>query len=98
MCVLWVRSYFELILVNWYVTKAQGFHFACQDGDATFAYFDDTLKGHIGFDVPCWLASLVAAIVAAFPWIRRRFSLRTLLIATTVVAVVLGLVVWAASK
>jgi hypothetical protein len=36
--------------------------------------------------------------LAAAPWIRlsSRFSLRTLLIATTLVAVVLGLIVWAA--
>jgi len=28
------------------------------------------------------------------PWLRWRFSLRTLLITTTLVAVVLGLIVW----
>ena len=33
---------------------------------------------------------------ATLPWIRWRFTLRTLLIATTLVALVLGLVVWAA--
>src|SRR3954452_21233117 len=42
-----------------------------------------------------WLFALVAFAFAAAPWIRcsNRFSLRTLLIAMTVVAVVLG--VWA---
>ena len=41
-----------------------------------------------------------SATLAAVPWIhaRWRFSLRTLLIATTLVAVVLGLVVYAARK
>ena len=33
-------------------------------------------------------------LAAAIPWLRWRFSLRTLLIATTLVAVVLGLIVW----
>ena len=49
--------------------------------------------------VPHWF---VAGIFAAFafvpwlPWWSTRFSLRTLLIVTTLVAVVLGLVVWVA--
>jgi hypothetical protein len=40
--------------------------------------------------------TLVSATPAALPWTRwsRRFTLRTLLIATTLVAVVLGLIVW----
>jgi hypothetical protein len=49
--------------------------------------------------VPCWSLIIVTGILSAtpwFPWYRlRRFSLRTLLIATTLVAVALGLVVWA---
>jgi hypothetical protein len=36
----------------------------------------------------------VAATMAIVPWLFPRFSLRTLLIATTLVAVVLGLIVW----
>lgn len=39
---------------------------------------------------------VVFALLSAAPWIRPRFSLRDLLIATTLVAVVLGLEVWAA--
>ena len=47
---------------------------------------------YIGF--PHWFAVAVFATLAGVPWIhlRSRFSLRTLLIATTLVAVVLGLV------
>jgi hypothetical protein len=46
--------------------------------------------------VPTWFAALVSSIVAATPWIPiKRFSLRTLLIATTLVAVVLGALVYA---
>jgi hypothetical protein len=37
----------------------------------------------------------ILAAIAAVPWIRWRFRLRTLLIATTLVAVVLGLVLYA---
>jgi hypothetical protein len=49
---------------------------------------------------PLWvvggLLAAAAALLAALPWIRCQFSLRTLLIATTLVAVALGLIVWAA--
>jgi hypothetical protein len=45
---------------------------------------------------PHWFLVLLSAAFATAPWIRWRFSLRTLLIATTLVAVVLGLIVWAA--
>ena len=44
--------------------------------------------------VPYWFLVLISAAFAAIPWIRWRFNLRTLLIATTLVAVVLGLIVW----
>ncbi len=46
--------------------------------------------------MPHWFLvsmTLFAAVVPWLPW-SRRFSLRTLLIATTLVAAVLGLVVW----
>jgi hypothetical protein len=46
--------------------------------------------------IPTWLPTVVVAALVALPWIRWRwrFSLRTLLIATTLVAVGLGLIVW----
>jgi hypothetical protein len=43
---------------------------------------------------PYWFPVLISGVLAAVPWIRWRFSLRTLLIATTIIAVVLGLIVW----
>jgi hypothetical protein len=46
--------------------------------------------------LPYWFPVLVAGTVAIVPWLRWRFSLRTLLIATTLVAVLLGLLVYAA--
>jgi hypothetical protein len=48
---------------------------------------------------PHWFPALVSGTLAAVPWathIKWRFSLRTLLIATTLVAMVLGLIVYAA--
>jgi hypothetical protein len=45
-----------------------------------------------------WLPVVVAAALAAVPWICYRFSLRTLLIATTLVAVMLGIAVYVASR
>jgi hypothetical protein len=44
--------------------------------------------------IPYVLFVLVAASLVAIPWLRFRYSLRTLLIATTLVAVALGLIMW----
>jgi hypothetical protein len=50
-----------------------------------------------GFGVGCayWLASMVSIAFAAGPWFHWRFSLRTLLIGMTLLAVVLGAIVYA---
>jgi hypothetical protein len=67
-------------------------------------FFSKTRKG-FAWDrqysvVPIWLPLIVAGAFAITPYIRwsNRFSLRALLIATTLVAVVLGLIVWAAKS
>lgn len=61
----------------------------------------DSLRGPTGFSKFRMEHELlvlgVAFLLAAAPWVPTRFSLRTLLIATTLVAVVLGLIVWAAN-
>jgi hypothetical protein len=44
---------------------------------------------------PFWFYDLLLCGFAIVPWLHWRFRLRTLLIATTLVAVVLGLAVWA---
>lgn len=41
---------------------------------------------------PYWFAVLVASTLIIVPWVKLQFSLRTMLIATTLLAVVLGLV------
>jgi hypothetical protein len=54
-------------------------------------------ESHTSITFPVWLSELLLALLAIAPWLRHRptrFSLRTLLIATTLVAVVLGLIVW----
>jgi hypothetical protein len=50
-----------------------------------------------GIAVPYWALVFPLAVITSAPWLRQmhwRFSLRTLLIAMTLVAVVLGLVVY----
>jgi hypothetical protein len=74
---------------------------------AQFAYIDEDgrpMRSFLGFKaawyskyqtflaiIPDWFPVTVLGIAAATPWIHWRFRLRTLLIATTLVAVVLGI-------
>jgi hypothetical protein len=58
--------------------------------------FSTATYGGTQFQLPHWFFVGLCAGLAAIPWLRWRFSLRTLLIATTLLAVVLGLAVWAA--
>jgi hypothetical protein len=44
--------------------------------------------------IPHWFAAILLGAGGGLPWLSFRFTLRTLLIATTLVAVVLGLIVW----
>jgi hypothetical protein len=49
--------------------------------------------------LPIWFLAVLSAVLSAVPWVRQRgwsFSLRSLLVATTLIAVMLGLIVWAA--
>ncbi len=48
--------------------------------------------------IPHWFVIILAATSGIVPWLRWHFSLRTLLIATTLIALVLGLAVYAARK
>jgi hypothetical protein len=65
----------------------------------TFRFEYDPIVG-IDVTVPHWTLVLLFGILAAGPWLRwpRRFSLGTLLIGTTLVAAVLGLIMWARSQ
>jgi hypothetical protein len=52
--------------------------------------------GSYGLFLPYWFLVPVFATLSAVPWIRppRRFSLRTLFIAITFLAIVLGMIAW----
>jgi hypothetical protein len=45
--------------------------------------------------LPIWTLVIASAICGFCPWTFHRFSLRTMLIATTLVAAVLGMIAWA---
>ncbi len=49
--------------------------------------------------VPHWFLVIVSTAIATLPWLHwsNRFSLRNMLIATTLLAVVLGLAIWLAA-
>jgi hypothetical protein len=49
--------------------------------------------GYFDLSIPYRFPVMLSATLTVAPWLRFRFSLRTLLIATTLVAVVLGLIV-----
>ena len=49
------------------------------------------------FILPHWFPCALLAALAVAPWLPWRFSLRALLIVTTLVAVVLGVIVWGTS-
>jgi len=52
-------------------------------------------RGELDFLFPHWFLITLAIAAGVLPWVLfRRFSLRTLLITMTLVAVVLGLIVW----
>jgi hypothetical protein len=51
-------------------------------------------KNGFGISMAFWVPVVTCILLASVPWLRWRFSLRTLLITTTLVAVLLGLVVW----
>jgi hypothetical protein len=53
-----------------------------------------TSKAGLLVRAPHWSLILLSAGFATLPWLRWQFTLRTLLIATTLVGVVLGIIVW----
>jgi hypothetical protein len=52
----------------------------------------------LNVSLPHWSLAISIALIGAAPWFGRRFSLRTLLFVMTLVAVTMGLVVWASRK
>jgi hypothetical protein len=64
-------------------------------GEKTTNWYFDWNRTGTAVRCPHWFVTLLLGIFAAVPWLHwnKRFSLRTLLIATTLVAVGLGLIV-----
>jgi hypothetical protein len=59
-----------------------------------FGFWWEAAPDSLEIALPLWFSTLLFTCLSVAPWIRWRFSLRTLLIATTLVAIGLGLVVW----
>jgi hypothetical protein len=59
---------------------------------STFGWDAADYPDHFMAYVPHWLSATLTAMIASTPWLPYRFKLRTLLIATTLVAIVLGLI------
>jgi hypothetical protein len=83
---------------NWAIGKSREWDirseyvpYVSNDGEP-FLYLNG-FDGYYRAIVPHLMLAAFAIPLGAIPWIRYRFSLRTLLIATTLVAVVLGLIV-----
>jgi len=134
LCVLWVRSYWQVIAVAGpivgqhklsigmvpgslviatgpYVTLSTKWSITTWETEKWWAFVDAVWQSHpyyskylgvfsIGggkLTVPCWFAVGVAAVVAAVPWILlTRFSVRTLLLLMTLIALVLVRIMWSA--
>jgi hypothetical protein len=72
-------------------------HFTYANPDKWDHSFDwEWTDSDIAIQFPIWLLMVVIGGVATLPWLRWRFTIRTLLIATTLVAVLLGFVIYAA--
>jgi 4-amino-4-deoxy-L-arabinose transferase-like glycosyltransferase len=67
--------------------------FTMQESSDSFGWI--YAKDQILLQCPYWLITPLIAAAACLPWIKR-FSLRTMLVVTALVAVLLGLVVWLA--
>ncbi len=65
----------------------------------SFTWFNQ-LPRNFYVSIPHWFIALLIAALGSVPWLRwsKRFSVRTLLIATMLVALVLGLVVWSSRQ
>jgi hypothetical protein len=84
------------------ISRGPWFHLRSMSADlggSIFAWnfhYQTTPAFMIQLNWPHWFTAVVTAFFAGLPWIAKakRFTLRTMLIATTLVAVALGLVGW----
>jgi hypothetical protein len=106
LCVLWVRSYlvYERVVIHWpnglewfIAYSNKGVYIVSTYGllapHLERWFFGRTRWGTV-VCLPYSLTVLVVCAVSIAPWIHYRFSLRSLLVVRTLVAVALGLIVW----
>jgi hypothetical protein len=83
--------------LQWQVDGSEDARYPCSNFQCHLSNVNSPIvREHSTFIcAPIWSVVLVATAISATPWIQwsKRFSLRTLLIAMTLVAVVLGLIV-----
>jgi hypothetical protein len=82
------------------ITDPQAFDRILRTDENSFglAVHRDPNTGLYSIQMPCWWSVTLVSMLAIVPWIpsiRWRFTIRTLLLATTLLALVLGLVVCA---
>jgi hypothetical protein len=63
-------------------------------------HFDFDTTGGLYVRTPIWLLAALAGSFALCPWVMHchRFSLRTLLIVTTIVAILMGVIAWSIAQ
>jgi len=86
------------VVVTWIVhnDNREGSHWMTLPHNEVFSLFSTksvVIEEPTSIQVPHWLLVILSASFAAIAWVRWKFSVRTLLIATTLVAVGLGVVV-----
>ena len=77
-----------------YTGKLPYHQYVGKSGTLFIARRDAMIPVGVGTSIPYWPLVLALSTLTVGPWIPHRISLRTLLIATTLIAVGLGLIVW----
>jgi hypothetical protein len=62
-------------------------------GEPAFGVNWDWFSSDVEFTIPSWFLAAMFAALGIAPWVRYRFSLRTLLIAITVIGLLLGTII-----
>ena len=101
-CVLWVWNYSSPTHIPHRMSSGPALELLSFNGSIDFHKWPAVAPGAwrrtptIRIQIPNSLIAIALAATATTPWISwsKRFTLRTLLIATTLVAVGLGLIVW----
>jgi hypothetical protein len=82
-----------LLAAGWAYTSYSTVVATTEEGPSFLGFYVHGTPTDFGIYVPCWALVAVTAIGSTSAWLPWRFSLRILLIAMTVLAVALGLIV-----